>query len=338
MGADRYERTDERTALRNGARPRPYDTRVDTLDLTIPKRRTGSSFPTERSPRRRAEQALVAVVAEASVQGVSTRNVEALIQTLGISGISKSEVSRPCASLDAQVAAFRPRPLDGDSPSLWLDARAEQVREDGRVQSMAVVVAYGVRAAGRRAVPRRDVAPGEHAGSWRAFLQSLVARGVRGVHLVVSDAHPGLKHAIRAVFVGAAWQRCRVHTIRTQSRTGRLGSKRADGLACVAEGDDMPHLQVVIVDDDPLDEKRQDPSLLVGGRILHACLNACAEGGEVGEHCLGLRTFLPQRDLLCLLLRDRLPAERHLPPTVSEFLQADDARLIGIQQPARFSP
>jgi putative transposase len=214
IGADRYERTAERTALRNGTRPRPYDTRVGTLDLKIPKLRTGSYFPTFLEPRRRAEQALVAVVAEAYVQGVSTRKVEALIQTLGITGISKSEVSRLCASLDAQVEAFRQRRLDGEYPYVWLDARYEHVREDGRVQSMAVVVAYGVRADGRREVLGMDVTTGEHAVFWRAFLQSLVARGMRGVRLVVSDAHPGLKQAIREVFVGAAWQRCRVHFMR----------------------------------------------------------------------------------------------------------------------------
>jgi putative transposase len=214
IGADRYERTEERTALRNGTRPRPFDTRVGTLDLKIPKLRTGSYFPAFLEPRRRAEQALVAVVAEAYVQGVSTRKVEALIQTLGISGISKSEVSRLCASLDAQVEAFRSRRLDGEYPYVWLDARYEHVREDGRVQSMAVVVAYGVRADGMREVLGMDVTTGEHTVYWRAFLQSLVARGMRGVRLVVSDAHPGLTQAIREVFVGAAWQRCRVHFMR----------------------------------------------------------------------------------------------------------------------------
>jgi putative transposase len=214
IGADRYERTEERTTLRNGSRTRPYDTRVGTLDLKIPKLRTGSYFPSFLEPRRRAEQALVAVVAEAYVQGVSTRKVEALIQTLGITGISKSEVSRLCASLDMQVEAFRTRRLDDEYPYLWLDARYEHVRDAGRVQSMAVVVAYGVRADGRREVLGMDVTSGEHAIYWRAFLQSLVARGVRGVRLVVSDAHPGLKQAIREVFVGAAWQRCRVHFMR----------------------------------------------------------------------------------------------------------------------------
>jgi putative transposase len=219
IGADRYERTEERSTQRTGTRPRPWDTRLGTLELQIPKLRTGSYFPSfretvELEPRRRAEQALVAVIAEAYVQGVSTRKVEAVIQALGISGISKSEVSRLCAGLDMQVAAFRERRLDAAYPYLWLDARYEHVRADGRVQSMAVVVAYGVRADGVREVLGMDVTAGEHAVFWRAFLQSLVARGLRGVRLVVSDAHAGLKQAIGEVFLGAAWQRCRVHFMR----------------------------------------------------------------------------------------------------------------------------
>lgn len=214
IGADRYERTAERTALRNGTRSRAFDTRMGTLELQIPKLRTGTYFPTFLEPRRRAEQALVAVIAEAYVQGVSTRKVEALIQTLGIAGISKSEVSRLCACLDAQVAAFRDRRLDAAYPYLWLDARYEHVREDGRVQSMAVVVAYGVRADGVREVLGMDVMTSEHHEFWRAFLQSLVGRGLHGVQLVISDAHAGLKQAIREVWVGASWQRCRVHFMR----------------------------------------------------------------------------------------------------------------------------
>jgi transposase-like protein len=214
IGAERYERTAERTAQRNGYRPRPYDTRLGTLELAIPKLRTGSYFPAWLEPRRRAERALVAVVAEAYVQGVSTRKVEALVQALGIAGISKSEVSRLCASLDEQGRAFRTRRLDAEYPYLWLDARYERVREDGRVASMAVLIAYGVRADGVREVLGLDVGVSEDVALWRAFLQGLVARGVRGVRLVTSDAHPGLKQAVAEVFVGAAWQRCRVHFLR----------------------------------------------------------------------------------------------------------------------------
>ena len=157
IGAGRYERTDERSTQRNGYRPRPWDTRVGTLELQIPKLRTGSYFPSWLEPRRRAEQALVAVIAEAYLQGVSTRKVEALVHALGIAGISKSEVSRLAAALDEQVEAFRTRRLDASYPYVWVDARYEHVREAGRVVSMAVIVAYGVRADGVREVLGMDV-------------------------------------------------------------------------------------------------------------------------------------------------------------------------------------
>ena len=214
IGAGRYERTDERTTQRNGYRTRPWDTRVGTLELAIPKLRQGSYFPSWLEARRRGEQAVVAVVAEAYVQGVSTRKVEALVQSLGIAGISKSEVSRMATSLDAQVNAFRTRRLDAEYPYVWVDARYEYIREDHRVQSMAVVIAYGVRADGVRQVLGLDIGLSEDVILWREFLQGLVARGVRGVKLVISDAHPGLKQAVKEVFLGAAWQRCRVHFMR----------------------------------------------------------------------------------------------------------------------------
>jgi putative transposase len=214
IGAGRYERSDERSTQRNGYRSRPWDTRVGTLELAIPKLRQGSYFPSWLEPRRRAEQALVAVVAEAYTQGVSTRKVEALVQTLGIASLSKSEVSRLCAVLDEQATLFRTRRLDAAYPYLWLDARYEHVREDGRVMSMAVIVAYGVRADGVREVLGVDVGLSEDVALWRAFLQELIGRGVQGVQLVISDAHAGLKQAIREVFVGASWQRCRVHFLR----------------------------------------------------------------------------------------------------------------------------
>jgi transposase-like protein len=214
VGAERYERTPERTAQRNGTRTRPWDTRVGTIELAIPKLRTGSYFPTWLEPRKRSEQALVAVVAEAYVNGVSTRKVEAVVQALGITALSKSEVSRLCASLDEQVQAFRGRRLEAVYPYLWLDARYEKVREDHRVVSMATLVAYGVRVDGVREVLGLEIGLSEDVELWRAFLQGLVARGVRGVKLVVSDAHRGLKQAIAEVFVGASWQRCRVHLMR----------------------------------------------------------------------------------------------------------------------------
>ena len=214
IGAERYERTAERSTQRNGYRARAWDTRVGSLELQIPKLRQGNYLPGWLEPRRRAEQALVAVVAEAYVQGVSIRKVEAVVQALGITGISKSEVSRLAASLDAQVEAFRTRRLDAGYPYLWVDARYEHVREGGRVVSMAVIVAYGVRADGVREVLGLDIGLSEDMVLWRAFFQSLVGRGLHGVQLVISDAHAGLKQAIREVFVGAAWQRCRVHFMR----------------------------------------------------------------------------------------------------------------------------
>jgi len=214
IGAERYERSAERTTQRNGYRTRPWDTRVGTLELAIPKLRSGSYFPSWLDARKRGEQALIAVVAEAYVQGVSTRKIEALVQSLGIAGISRSEVSRMTASLDAQGEAFRPRRLDAEYPYIWVDARYEYVREDHRVQSMAVVIAYGVRADGVREVLGLDIGLSEDVVLWREFLQGLVARGVRGVKLVISDAHPGLKQAVKEVFLGAAWQRCRVHFMR----------------------------------------------------------------------------------------------------------------------------
>ena len=214
IGAGPYERSVDRTSQRNGYRNRTWDTRAGTIDLAIPKLRTGSYFPTWLEPRRRAEQAMVAVIAEAYVQGVSTRKVEALVQSMGISSLSKSEVSRLCASLDEPVDAFRTRRLDGVYPYVWLDARYEHVREDHRVQSMAVIIAYGVRADGVREVLGVDVGLSEDVVLWRAFLQGLVARGLRGVQLVIGDAHVGPTQAIREVFVGASGQRCRVHFLR----------------------------------------------------------------------------------------------------------------------------
>jgi len=214
IGADRYQRNDERSAQRNGYRSRAWDTRVGTLELAIPKLRTGTYFPSWLEARKRGEQALISVVAEAYVQGVSTRKVEALVQSLGIAGLSKSEASRMAASLDAQAEAFRTRRLDADYPYIWVDARYEHVREDHRVQSMAIVIAYGVRADGVRAVLGVDIGLREDVVVWREFLQGLVARGVRGVKLVISDAHAGLQQAIKEVFLGAAYQRCRVHFMR----------------------------------------------------------------------------------------------------------------------------
>ena len=179
IGAGRYERSEERTNQRNGVRQRQWDTRTGTFELAIPKLRSGSYFPGWLEPRWRSEQALVTVVTEAYLLGVSTRKVEALVQSLGIAGLSKSEVSRLCAVLDSQVQAFLTRRLDDDYPYVCVDARYGHVREDERVQSMAVVIAYGIRSDGVREVLGLDVTASEELEHWRTFLQSLVARGVR---------------------------------------------------------------------------------------------------------------------------------------------------------------
>ena len=214
LGAERHERTSSRTGQRNGYRERTWDTRVGTIELRVPRARDSSYFPSLLEPRKRAERALVAVVQEAYLQGVSTRRVDDLVQALGITGISKSQVSRLCQELDAEVERFRTRRLEGPYPYLWLDATFLKVRQEGRVVSQAVVVAIAVRATGEREVLGLDVGPSVDGAFWLQFLRGLVARGLTGVQLVTSDAHEGLKGAIAAVLQGAGWQRCRVHFVR----------------------------------------------------------------------------------------------------------------------------
>lgn len=214
VGGERYERTEERTAYRNGYRTRTWDTRVGTLDLAIPKVQPGSYFPSLLEPRRRGERALVAVVQEAYVHGVSTRKVDDLMRALGLEGISKSEVSRVCGALDAEVEAFRTRPITGEHPYIWIDATYHKVRQDGRVSSMATVVAIGVTADGERQILGVDAGPSEDAAFWTAFLRELKRRGLQGVRLVISDGHEGIKKAVATVLTGTTWQRCRVHFMR----------------------------------------------------------------------------------------------------------------------------
>src|SRR5215217_6618921 len=222
VGAARGERApEERLTHRNGYRPRRWDTRAGELELAIPKLRRGSYFPSFLEPRRRSEQALVSVVQEAYVAGVSTRKVDQVVESLGLR-ISKSEVSRICAGLDEQVDAFRDRPLEGSYPYLWLDAKVEKVRDGGRVVRKALVLAYGVHESGYREVIALDVGEAETEAFWRCFLRSLVDRGLTGVQLVVSDAHAGLKKAIAQV-LGCPWQRCSVHFLREA-----LGHARRD--------------------------------------------------------------------------------------------------------------
>jgi len=216
IGAEPHERSDVRTAQRNGHRPRVLSTTAGDLELRIPKLRTGSFFPSLLERRRRVDQALYAVIMEAYLHGVSTRKVDDLVKALGVdTGISKSEVSRICEDLDQEVAAFRGRSLKDDAyPYVFLDATYCKARVNRRVVSQAVVVATAVRADGHREVLGFDVGDSEDGAFWTAFLRSLKARGLHGVQLVISDAHEGLKVAIGAVLTGAAWQRCRVHFLR----------------------------------------------------------------------------------------------------------------------------
>jgi putative transposase len=213
----RGERDPERRLThRNGYRERRWDTRVGTIDLAIPRVRDGAYFPSLLEPRRRAERALLAVVQEAYVAGVSTRRVDDLVRALGIEGIGKSEVSRICAALDAEVEAFRCRPLtDVGHPYLFLDATYLKVREAGRVANMAALVAVGVARTGERRVLGLELSAGHDEGSaWPRFIRSLVERGLHDVRLVISDDHPGLVKAVREQLLGAGWQRCRVHFTR----------------------------------------------------------------------------------------------------------------------------
>jgi putative transposase len=216
IGAGRYERTDERTTHRNGSRARLLSTKAGDVELRIPKLREGSFLPVLLEPRRRIDRALWAVVMEAYVHGVSTRKVDDLVRALGIdAGISKSEVSRICGELDAVVGAFRERRLDHAAfPYVFLDATYVKAHEGASVVSKAIVIATGVTATGDREVLGLAVGDSEDGAFWTGFLRSLRARGLAGVRLVISDAHEGLRGAIAAVFLGAAWQRCRVHFLR----------------------------------------------------------------------------------------------------------------------------
>jgi putative transposase len=207
------ERSPERLNSRNGYRERLWETRAGAVDLKIPKLRKGSYFPGFLEPRRTAEKALAAVIQEAYIQGVSTRSVDELVKAMGMSGISKSQVSRLCADIDERVNAFLTRPLEGDWPYLWIDATYVKVREAGRIVPVAVIIAVAVNTEGMREVLGMAIGPSEAEPFWTSFLRSLTRRGLRGVKLVISDAHVGLKAAIAKV-LKATWQRCRVHFLR----------------------------------------------------------------------------------------------------------------------------
>ena len=212
-GAGHGERSASRENQRNGYRDRLWQTRAGAVDLKIPKLRKGSYFPVFLEPRRMAEKALTAVIQEAYVQGISTRSVDDLVKAMGMTGISKSQVSRLCAEIDARVKDFLARPIEGDWPYLWLDATYIKVREAGRIVSVAAIIAVAVNSEGRREVLGLAIGPSEAETFWTDFLRSLTRRGLRGVKLVISDAHEGLKAAIAKV-LNATWQRCRVHFMR----------------------------------------------------------------------------------------------------------------------------
>jgi putative transposase len=214
IGAQRYERSEARETHRNGYRGRFWETRVGEIPLRIPKLRRGSYFPSFLEPRRRAEKALIAVIQTAYVEGVSTRKVDQLVQSLGLEGIDKSRVSRICRQLDEAVESFRQRPLDAAYPYVWLDALYLKVRQNHRIVNMALVIAIGVRETGEREILGVEIGGSEEESFWKAFLRGLVERGLKGVELVISDAHQGLQKAIQVALVGAAWQRCRVHFMR----------------------------------------------------------------------------------------------------------------------------
>jgi len=237
-GAAYGEKNTERLAQRNGYRDRTWETRAGTVELRIPKLRKGSYFPGFLEPRRIAEKALTAVVQEAYVHGVSTRSVDDLVKAMGMSGISKSQVSRLCEEIDEKVKAFLTRPIEGDWPYLWIDATYVKVRQNGRIVSVAVIIAVGVNSDGRREILGMDIGPSEAETFWTAFLRKLARRGLRGVKLVISDAHEGIKGAVAKV-LNATWQRCRVHFMRNVlAHAGRQGRRVVSAFIATAFAQD----------------------------------------------------------------------------------------------------
>jgi putative transposase len=237
-GAEYGHKDPDRLAQRNGYRARDWDTRAGTVELQIPKLRKGSYFPGFLEPRRMAEKALTAVIQEAYIQGISTRSVDDLVKAMGMDGISKSQVSRLCEDIDTRVNTFLNRPLEGDWPYMWIDATYVKTRQSGTIVSVAVIIAVGVNTDGRREVLGMQIGASEAEPFWTEFLRSLTRRGLRGVKLVISDAHEGIKAAVSKVF-SATWQRCRVHFMRNAlAHAGKSGRRVVSAFIATAFAQD----------------------------------------------------------------------------------------------------